>query len=274
MQTVDSTEMNQAGLMSKLEPPNIDPPEVPLALEDTEFIPDPAARPLRILGEYFHPQKVLREQEITDTVVFFGSARTPAPENRARTAHQGLAAMTPYYQAACDLAQGIAEWSLAQKKQGKRFVHICTGGGPGIMEAANRGASQAGARSVGFNIVLPHEQHPNPYIAPELNFNFQYFFMRKYWFLYFARALLTFPGGFGTMDELFETLTLRQTGIVEDDLLIVLYGKEHWNRLVDFQYMADSGMISEEDLDLFHVVDSVKEAMDLIVPKLQASMET
>ncbi|MCB1173075.1 MAG: LOG family protein [Leptospiraceae bacterium] len=251
--------------MSELEPANLDPPEIPLALENQDFIKDPDARPLRILSEYFHPLKVFREQNITDTVVFFGSARTLSSVDPRLRQGMSLFPMARYHDDARVLARQIAEWSRDTIFPATgRHIHICTGGGPGIMEAANKGAHEAAADNIGLNIVLPHEQHPNAYITPRLNFNFQYFFMRKYWFLYYARVLLAFPGGFGTLDELFETLTLRQTGIVDSDFKLLLYGKQYWNQLVNFQLLADSGMIDPNDLELFTIVDSVAEAMHLI----------
>lgn len=250
----------------------------PRVLEDPEFINDPAARPLRILGEYIHPGKTFRDEHITDTVVFFGSARIyPSPKYRRPGdlsgqdygQHSGLNSLSHYYSAAMHLSEGITRWSLEQAESIGRRVLICTGGGPGIMEAANRGANEAGGQSIGLNIVLPHEQNANPYVSPHLNFNFQYFFMRKYWFLYYTRALVAFPGGFGTMDELFETLTLRQTGIIEKNFPILLFGKDFWKNAVNFQYFADLGLITQADLDLFTIVDDVPHALALITESLK-----
>ena len=263
----------------------------PKAYKDLEFINRRSARTLRILAEYMQPQEILQKRKVHHTAIFFGSARILSPERlerrKADYEQRKAAAKTAadkaalkelkkdidvaeryakYYQAASDAAALITEWSQ-QFKPGKR-IYVCSGGGPGIMEAANRGAHEAGGRSVGLNISLPFEQAPNGYISPELNFEFHYFFMRKYWFLYLAKAMLVFPGGFGTMDELFELLTLVQTGKIVKKIPIILYGSEFWNKVVNFKALADFGMISRNDLDLFRIVDDPREAFDIIVESL------
>ncbi len=263
----------------------------PKAYKDLDFINRRSARTMRILAEYLQPQEILQKHKIHHTAIFFGSARILSPERlerrktdyeqrraAARTAAEKAALKTvkkeidvaerysKYYQAASEAAALITEWSLAFKP-GKR-IYVCSGGGPGIMEAANRGAHEAGGRSVGLNISLPFEQAPNGYISPELNFEFHYFFMRKYWFLYLAKAMLVFPGGFGTMDELFELLTLVQTGKIVKKIPIILYGSEFWNKVFNFKALADFGMISRSDLDLFRIVDDPREAFDIIVESL------
>ncbi|MBW7856974.1 MAG: TIGR00730 family Rossman fold protein [Leptonema sp. (in: Bacteria)] len=244
-----------------------------LSFENHDFLHKRAARPIRILSEYLYPQSVFTEQGVTDTVVFFGSARVPSPES-LNGAKPGIQKFSRFYDEAREAAKQVTEWSMSvAEPKGRRFL-VCTGGGPGIMEASNRGAFDAHGESIGLNIELPKEQNPNPYISPHLNFDFHYFFTRKYWFLYYSRLLVAFPGGFGTLDELFETLTLRQTGNVKKDIPVLLYGKEFWNRLIDFNYLVESGLISEKDIKLFSVVDSVDEAMDHILPVLNEALET
>ena len=249
----------------------------PKVLENSEFLVTPSARPLRILGEYLYPATVFRDEHVTDTITFFGSARLKPPTDLQRPGDlSGEAsgakngdAFARYYQDALETARAITAWSLEHAEPRGRRILVMTGGGPGIMEAANRGATMAGGQSIGLNIELPFEAFPNPYISPHLNFNFQYFFMRKYWFLYYARALMVFPGGFGTLDELFETLTLRQTGHIENVIPVFLFGRDFWRRLLDFDFLVEAGMISRDDLKLFHVVDSVEEAMAVLTPILQ-----
>ena len=178
-------------------------------------------------------------------------------------------AMSRYYEDARTLAKRLTKWSKELADTSRRFL-ICTGGGPGIVEAANRGASEAGGINIGFNISLPHEQIDNPYITRELNFEFHYFFMRKFWFLYLAKALVVFPGGFGTMDELFETLTLVQTGKLRKPLPVVLYGADYWSEVVNLEAMVKWGTISAEDVNLFHTTDSVDDAYAFITSELEA----
>ncbi len=241
----------------------------PRVIENHAFLHGPAARPLRILGEYLYPATTFRDERVTDTVAFFGSARVQPPASMRRAGDlsgQDYAgppeAVNRYYVHSRELARQVTDWSLKNAEPRGRRILVVTGGGPGIMEAANRGAQDAGGQSIGLNIELPHEATANPYISPHLNISFQYFFMRKYWFLYFARALIVFPGGFGTLDELFETLTLQQTRTIKNVIPVFLFGREFWNRLINFEYMAEVGLISPNDLKLFTIVDSVDEAME------------
>lgn len=227
-------------------------PRRPLAYRNQAFLDTSEARPLRILSEYLEPLKQFRDEKIRDTIVFFGSARTPE-----------MGAAGRYYQEARQLARMITEWSDSLANSTRRFV-ICTGGGPGIMEAANRGAMDAGGKTIGLNIGLPFEQRPNPFITPELCFEFHYFFMRKFWFAYLAKALVVFPGGFGTLDELTEILTLVQTQRLEKKIVIVLYGASFWKEVLNFEALVRHGMISESDLDLFHFADDPLAAVDIL----------
>ena len=220
-----------------------------LAYHDREFVESDEARPLRIVAEYLQPLRAFREAHVSETVVFFGSARLRAEGPHGR-----------YVDEATELARLVTEWSLSLPEKGHRLV-VCSGGGPGIMEAVNRGAALAGGRSVGLNIGLPHEQRPNPYITPELSFEFHYFFMRKLWFAHLARALVVFPGGFGTFDELFEMLTLAQTRKLDRNVLVLLYGAAFWREVVNFEALRRYGVISEEDLKLFSFVDTPTEAL-------------
>jgi uncharacterized protein (TIGR00730 family) len=257
---------------------------MPLAYENETFVNSPDGRILRILSEYMEPIARFRREQIQDTVVFFGSARfhsrTVAEDKLAELESnaaklsgsqfeslrkQSIAAvdMARYYEDARQLAFLLSKWSVQIPARRRRFV-VTTGGGPGIMEAANLGAQQAGAKTIGLNIALPFEQNPNPYITPSLNFEFHYFFMRKFWFAYLSKALVIFPGGFGTMDELFEILTLAQTQKLAKKILVVIYGTEYWNRLINFQTMVDAGTISPEDLELFKIVDSPEEGFEFL----------
>src|ERR1700758_145444 len=251
----------------------------PLAYQNEPFLNSPDGRILRILSEYSEPLSRFRREQIQDTVVFFGSARfhsrsdaearlaelraasslDPAELKRAQAALD----MSRYYEDARKLASMLTEWSIQIPARRRRFV-VTTGGGPGIMEAANRGAKEAGGKTIGLNINLPFEQFPNPYITPSLNFEFHYFFMRKFWFAYLAKALVIFPGGFGTFDELFEILTLAQTDKLAKKILVVIYGREYWKNLINFQAMIDAGTISAKDLDLFKIVDSPEEGFEVL----------
>ena len=253
----------------------------PLAYEDHEFMESTEARPIRILAEYLDPLRRFKAHNIQDTVVFFGSARvlsrTLARRNltrlenaTARNKADYKAALkrsrkalewSRYYEDARELAKRLTSWSMSLEAQRHRFV-VCSGGGPGIMEAANRGAKEAGGKSVGLNIRLPFEQAPNRYITKDLVFNFHYFFMRKFWFAYLAKALVIFPGGFGTIDEMFEILTLAQTRKLSKKLLVILYGSEYWNEVFRLEPLAEWGAINEEDLNLLSRVDTVDEAFD------------
>ena len=253
----------------------------PLAYENEQFLNSPDGRILRILAEYIEPLARFRREQIQDTVVFFGSARfhnreytqtalaklegDSSQENHADLHKRALAAvnMARYYEDARRMARMLTEWSIQIPARRRRFV-VTTGGGPGIMEAANLGARDAGGKTIGLNINLPFEQSANPYITPSLNFQFHYFFMRKFWFAYLAKALVIFPGGFGTMDELFEILTLAQTHKLAKKILVVIYGSEYWNRVVNFQAMADAGVIAPNDVDLFRIVDTPEEGFEFL----------
>jgi len=253
------------------------------AYRDALFMESVAARPVRILTEYLDPLVRLRREEVGDTIVMFGSARIIAREralvhlrrlkslsgkgtSRRRIALRDArtaVAMSRYYEEARELARRITAWSLTLGEHPRRFV-ICSGGGPGIMEAANRGAAEAGGKTVGLSIELPHEQWPNSYISPGLNFQFHYFFMRKLWFAQLAKALIVFPGGFGTMDELWEMLTLMQTGKLQRRNLILIYGRRYWNRVIDWREMLNWGTINRREYNLLQFADSVDEAFDRI----------
>ncbi len=233
-------------------------PSYRLAFADPDFLTAEALRPVRLQLELLKPQMVMDEAGIASTVVFFGGARIPAPDMPARTVQLGL--LSRYYDEARELAARITERSMAEG--GDDWV-VATGGGPGVMEAANRGAADVGGRSIGLNIVLPHEQAPNGWVTPELCFNFHYFAIRKMHFLMRARAICVFPGGFGTMDELFESLTLIQTGRMKR-IPFLLFGREWWERVVDWGALAEAGVISPEDLSIFHYADSASQAMAVI----------
>jgi len=256
----------------------------PLAYENEHFLNSPDGRFLRILAEYSEPLTRFRREQIQDTVVFFGSARfhshAVAQKDLSRIQGDGakltkvkrdlqnkraLAAvnMARYYEDARKLANMFTQWAMEIPPRRRRFV-VTTGGGPGIMEAANLGAHEAGGKTVGLNIHLPFEQDPNPYITPSLNFEFHYFFMRKFWFAYLAKALVIFPGGFGTLDELFEILTLAQTQKLAKKILVVIYGSEYWNKVLNLEVMADAGAISPEDLDLFQMVDTPEDGFRVL----------
>ncbi|HVZ36254.1 MAG TPA: TIGR00730 family Rossman fold protein [Polyangiaceae bacterium] len=231
-----------------------------LAYENSEFVESDDGRPLRILAEYLEPLRRFRREQLHDTVVFFGSARLREDGPLGR-----------FYAEARELARLLTEWSKTLPGC-CRFV-VCSGGGGGIMEAANRGAMDAGGRSVGLNIGLPHEQRPNPYISPELSLEFHYFFMRKLWFSHLARALVVFPGGFGTLDELMETLTLAQTQKLERRIHIVLYGSAYWREIINFDALLRHGMIEGRDLELFHFADSPAVALEILKNSLPPERE-
>jgi uncharacterized protein (TIGR00730 family) len=238
----------------------IDPPDIPeallLAYRNQEFLDSPDARPLRLLSEYLYPLSHFRKEKIRDTIVFFGSARTFEASATGR-----------YYTEARQLAHRLTDWSEHLDASSRRFV-VCTGGGPGIMEAANRGASEAGGKTIGLNIGLPSEQRPNPFITPNLNFEFHYFFMRKFWFAYLAKALVVFPGGFGTLDELSEILTLTQTQKLVKKMVVVLYGTSFWKEILNFDALVHHGMIDERDLNLFQYADDVDSAFRILTEGL------
>jgi uncharacterized protein (TIGR00730 family) len=232
-------------------PPPI-PTDPPLAYRDDVFLDSEEGRPVRILAEYLQPLHAFRAQRVHDTVVFFGSARIRED-----------GPMGHWYREARELARRLTEWSRSLESSSRRFL-VCSGGGPGLMEAANRGAADAGGPSIGLNIGLPHEQRPNPFITPALSFQFHYFFMRKLWFAYLARAIVAFPGGFGTIDELFELLTLTQTHKLDRPLMILLYGSSFWNEVVNFAALERHGVIAPEDRALVQFADTPDQALDLL----------
>ncbi len=258
----------------ELEPPYRDP----------VFMESLPARPVRILSEYIEPLECLRREKVGDTIVMFGSARIQSREQALghikhlrgvkkgrstaehRTAVRDAKAaleMSRYYEEARELARRITSWSMSLGEHPRRFV-ICSGGGPGIMEAANRGAAEAGGKSIGLSIELPHEQRPNDYISPELSFMFHYFFMRKLWFAQLAKALIVFPGGFGTMDELWEMLTLSQTGKLGRRNIILIYGQKYWDRVLDWKHMLRCGTINRHEYGLLEFADTVDQAFDRV----------
>jgi uncharacterized protein (TIGR00730 family) len=251
----------------------------PKAYQDSRFLQSKDARALRILAEYLEPLHRFQRHNIQDTIVFMGSARLLSKEaaeaalaEAERIGHGVEAAQTTlrlsvYYEAARELAGRLTEWSKKLDRDERRFV-VCTGGGPGIMEAANRGASEARGLNVGLTISIPDEEFDNPYISRELHFYFHYFFMRKFWFVYLAKAVVLFPGGFGTLDELFEILTLVQTGKTRKRMPIVLFGTEYWDEVINFDALVRYGTIGAGDLDLFHRTNSVDEAYAIITQGL------
>jgi uncharacterized protein (TIGR00730 family) len=257
----------------------IDPP-----YRDSLFMESLPARPVRILTEYIDPLERFRREKVGDTIVMFGSARIRSRKQAQEHLHKlrkrkqrsatleyreavrdGKAAleMSRYYEEARELSRRITSWAMSLGDHPRRFV-ICSGGGPGIMEAANLGATEAGGKSIGLSIELPHEQRPNDYISPELNFMFHYFFMRKLWFAQLAKALIIFPGGFGTMDELCEMLTLMQTGKLHRRNLILIYGRKYWDRVLDWKHMVRCGMINRHEYGLLQFADTVDEAFERV----------
>jgi hypothetical protein len=251
------------------------------AYKNLEFLNSPEARLVRMIAEFLEPQRRLRQAKVADTIVVFGSARIKPRRETARALAQTRAKfagrkratramlqelrsaelahdLSRYYADAVELTRLLTTWSK-RLTPANRFV-VCSGGGPGIMEAANRGASLAGGKSIGLNISLPFEQFPNPYVSPGLDFEFHYFFMRKFWFVYPAKALVVFPGGFGTMDELMEVLTLLQTDKIKKKVAVLVYGTEYWSKVLDFEAMADHGMINRSDLGLFQFANTPEEA--------------
>jgi uncharacterized protein (TIGR00730 family) len=264
---------------SKQRSVEIDPP-----YRDPVFMESLPARPVRILTEYIDPLERLRREKVGDTIVMFGSARIlsreqalvrlrklrkggkrqGSPEHRTalRDAKASLE-MSRYYEEARELARRITSWAMSLGDNPRRFV-ICSGGGPGIMEAANLGAAEAGGKSIGLSIQLPHEQRPNDYISPELSFMFHYFFMRKLWFAQLAKALIVFPGGYGTMDELWEMLTLMQTGKLQRRNLILIYGRKYWDRVLDWKHMLRCGTIDKHEYGLLEFADTVDQAFERV----------
>jgi hypothetical protein len=289
--------MNGGARTPREEPEELE--EGPLAYENSEFLNSPDGRLFRIMAEYQEPMARFRRERIQDTVVFFGSARfraldvanselellantgsaQPAPEHEqpARPGEiesgepsrlklklaEAAVEMARYYEDARRLAGMVATWSQTLPGRRHRFV-VTSGGGPGIMEAANRGANEAGCKTIGLNIRLPFEQHPNPYITPGLSFDFHYFFMRKYWFAYLAKALVVFPGGFGTLDEMFEILTLEQTNKLAKKITVVIYGSEYWKHVINLELLAEKGAIALADLELFQFADTPEEAFQIL----------
>jgi len=246
---------------------------------NARFLESRDARALRILAEYLEPLSRFQRQHVQDTIVFMGSARIKSREAASamvaeaeRTGIDLASAraaleLSEYYEAARSLANRLTEWSKNLADEDRRFV-ICTGGGPGIMEAANRGASEAKGYNVGLTISIPNEEFDNPYISRELHVHFHYFFMRKFWFIYLAKAVVLFPGGFGTLDELFEILTLVQTRKMRKRVPIILFGSKFWNEIINFEALIRYGTISSEDIDLFHLTDSLDEAYEIITREL------
>src|SRR3954464_6861041 len=249
----------------------------PLAYQNEPFLNSPDGRILRIMSEYAEPLARFRREQIQDTVVFFGSARfpsmagankivegiDPATGEAQRKLAQAGVDMARYYEDARRMAFLLSEWAAHIPARRRRFV-VTTGGGPGIMEAANRGAREAGSKTIGLNIRLPFEQSPNPYITPSLNFEFHYFFMRKLWFAYLAKALVVFPGGFGTLDEMFEILTLAQTQKLAKKITVVVYGSDYWKKVFNLSALVDTGAISPKDIELFQYADTPEQAFEIL----------
>jgi uncharacterized protein (TIGR00730 family) len=280
-----------------------------LAYQNPEFLNSPEGRPLRIMAEYAEPMARFRRERIQDTVVFFGSARfraldvtraelellantgscQPAPDHEQPATQKEVESgeatklqlkraeaaveMARYYEDARKLAGMVASWAKTLPGQRHRFV-VTSGGGPGIMEAANRGAHEVGAKTIGLNIQLPFEQHPNPYITPELSFDFHYFFMRKYWFAYLAKALVVFPGGFGTLDEMFELLTLAQTRKLAKTITVVIYGPDYWKHVINLELLAEKGAIAMSDLELFKFADTPEDAFAILKAGLTEHLDS
>jgi uncharacterized protein (TIGR00730 family) len=258
------------------------------AYQDLDFLNSSDGRIIRILTEYLQPKSKFKKHKVMDTIVFFGSARLKARKdaqkdyNKIRSSNpeqtenfavklreaQNYLDMSRYYEDAVELSKRITEWSLNLETEANRFI-ICTGGGPGIMEAANKGAKKAGGYSIGLNISIPFEQFINNYVTPDLSFEFHYFFMRKFWFAYLSKALVIFPGGFGTMDELFEIVTLVQTNKIRKKLAVIIYDKKYWNTIINFDALVELGTISKSDLSLFTMCDTVDEAYNAVIKHLK-----
>ncbi len=265
-------------------------PKAEKAYKNIDFINSGDARVIRMLAELLEPMQRFSKQKINDTIVFFGSARTKSPldakkylervKERIMSADdqnnkelqeelkiaQNQVFLSRYYNDAVQLAKHLTSWSKSLNSN-SRFI-VCSGGGFGMMEAANRGAREAGGKSIGLNISIPMEQYPNQYITPELNFEFHYFFMRKFWFVFLAKGLVIFPGGFGTLDELFEVLTLIQTKKLTKRLPIIIYGSEYWNKIINFDAMVEYGTVSKADLNLLKFCDTVDEAFTCLTEEL------
>jgi hypothetical protein len=258
------------------------------AYQDLDFLNSSDGRIIRILTEYLQPKSKFKKHKVMDTIVFFGSARLKARKDAQKDYNkikssipdqtENFAAklreaqhylnMSRYYEDAVELSKRLTEWSLNLETEANRFI-ICTGGGPGIMEAANRGAKKAGGYSIGLNISIPFEQYINNYVTPDLSFEFHYFFMRKFWFAYLSKALVIFPGGFGTMDELFEIITLVQTNKIRKKLAVIIYDRKYWNKIIDFDALVEFGMISKSDLSVFTMCDTIDEAYNAVIKHLK-----
>jgi uncharacterized protein (TIGR00730 family) len=272
------------------------PPHPIKAYDNKVFIHSSEGRIIRILAEYLYPEQHLRKHGIKKTIIFFGSARVRSREDYAKeiaSLQSQISESSPkdagkirrkikqleklmnsvatYYEQAYELSKMVAEWS--KKFAPKNRFYICTGGGPGIMEAANRGAYDAGLKTIGFNISLPFEQVPNSYITKELNFEFHYFFMRKFWLVYPAQVLIVFPGGFGTIDEMMEILTLRQTKKMKKPRLIILYSSEYWKNVINFDYLVEMGMINRNDLNIFEFADTPEQAFTILKKNLEFNIK-
>jgi uncharacterized protein (TIGR00730 family) len=252
------------------------------AYKNEKFLSSPAARTVRILSEFYEPEDRFKRNNVVDTIVFFGSARFVSEKEAKRNLNkvkrefankrnykqklreaETLLKTSRYYEDAVELSRRLTEWSLKLSAKENRFI-ICSGGGPGIMEAASKGAKLAGGKSIGLNISIPFEQYVNQYVTPELSFEFHYFFMRKFWFAYLAKALVVFPGGFGTMDELMEILTLVQTGKIKKEMKIIIYDKAYWDEIFNFEGFLKYGTVSKKDFKLFDFVDSIDDAFNII----------
>jgi uncharacterized protein (TIGR00730 family) len=253
------------------------------AYKNLDFLNSPDARSIRILSEFYEPLSRFKKNNIIDTIVFFGSARMLSEKdaksnlriakkelkerkrgagNKLKTAEK-MFELSHYYEDAVELSKRLTQWSLGLSKESKRFI-ICSGGGPGVMEAANKGAKLAGGSSIGLNISIPFEQFVNKYVDPELALEFHYFFMRKFWLVYLAKSLVVFPGGFGTLDELMEVLTLMQTGKIKKQMKVVIYDEKYWKQIINFEALIDNGMISQNDLNLFDFCNNVDQAFESI----------
>jgi uncharacterized protein (TIGR00730 family) len=238
------------------------------AYKNIPFLNSADARTIRILSEYYEPLSRFKKHKIKNSIVFFGSARAINPDLKDASQKSSYQIMlSRYYQDAVDLSRKLTEWSIT-RESGKQHYYICSGGGPGIMEAANKGASLAGGKSIGLNISIPMEQFPNDYITDDLMFEFHYFFIRKFWFLYLAKAMVIFPGGFGTMDELFEAFTLIQTKKVTKRLPIVIFGRQYWDHVLNLDAMVSWGVISKNEKKLFHFSDDVEDAFNYLIANI------
>jgi hypothetical protein len=240
------------------------------AYKNLDFLNSKDARTVRILSEYLYPKAQFEEEKVTNTIVIFGSARAPSPEElSSKEGRSKNLKLAEYYDATRTLSKRLTEWSKNLNQEDQKYV-ICSGGGPGIMVAANRGANEAEGKNIALRISLPFENIPNPYVSPELDFEFHYFFTRKFWFSYLSKALVIMPGGFGTLDEFFEILTLIQTGKIKKNLPIVLFGKEYWNKLINFETLVEYGTINRKDLDLFFLTSSVDDAFEHVTSSLNS----